>query len=539
MIVFCGGIAICNAAARHNIDSLLNVLDNELEKSSEYVHEYELALKVIKDNARRSRTDADRYNLNRQLFLHYQYFQNDSAIYYLNKCAELANQLGGTNGTLYGDIRACLAYQCSMTGQYHEAMEILSGIDRENLDRDGLVDYYNAYVHVNHELAYYTGVSSLRAEYEKKESVFKDSLFAVANTRSEEYFKWKVLGLYGQESYKEAEQVCQQWLGNTTTGSHEYATAAFFMYLCTNIQGKYDDAKYYLLVSAISDIRNATRDQASLWTLAQVISGDGDTERAYRYIDYSWNVAEKFGTRMRSVQILPVLSMIEHNYREKLDRSNNLLVWAVAVVGIMLVVLLALLFYVTSQRNYLRKARNELRDINAQLKDANDALSLSNVKINESNRVKEEYIGRFLSLCSLYIKKIEEYRKRVNKMVKAKQYDELYQATRTTEMKRKELDELYANFDVAFIRLFPSFVDEFNALLVPEERIILEHNRLNTTIRIFALIRLGIDDSNKIAEFLDYSVHTVYNYRVKMRNAAICDRNDFERKIKNIGLSRE
>lgn len=127
----------------------------------------------------------------------------------------------------------------------------------------------------------------------------------------------------------------------------------------------------------------------------------------------------------------------------------------------------------------------------------------------------------------------------MNKMVKAKQYDDLYNATRTTEMKKKELEELYSNFDAAFTHLFPNFVDELNALIAPEERIMTKDGRLTTTIRIFALIRLGIDDSNKIAEFLNYSVHTIYNYRVKIRNAALCDRNEFEQKIKELGLSSE
>lgn len=523
-----------SAGARRNIDSLLNVLDKELNKSEQYIHEYEQGLDAMREDLSNAATGMEQYSLSKQLFMRYQYFQNDSAMYYLTRCGRLAEKMGRED--LVNETRARLALQCSMIGQYHEALEILAEVNTKRLaPPNGLVCYYNAMIHVHHELAFYTHIVSLKRKYLKIENAMCDSLFVIADPNSEEYLKWKGLRLYGEKKYAEAEKVYTKWFEGTEPWSHEYATAAFFMFIVKNMQEQTDESKYYLAISAISDVRNATMDQASLWTLANIISDEEDTERAYRYIDYSWNVASRYGAMVRSGQILPILSVIEHNYQEKLSRSNIMLVAAVIVACVMLAVVLALFFYVRSSRNYLRKARNKLRHINGQLQETNRALSVSNMKMNESNRVKEEYIGRFLSLCSLYVNKIEEQRKRVNKLVKAKQYDELYQTTRTTDTKKKELDELFANFDAAFMHLFPGFVDEFNALLVPEERITaLERNRLNTTLRIFALIRLGIDDSNKIADFLDYSVHTVYNYRVKMRNASLGDRNDFEAKVKSL-----
>ena len=149
--------------------------------------------------------------------------------------------------------------------------------------------------------------------------------------------------------------------------------------------------------------------------------------------------------------------------------------------------------------------------------------------------MKEAYIGRFLRLCSLYIDKMDQMRKRVNKMLKNRDFEELQKLARSVEMKDRELDELYENFDSAFLQLFPHFVDDFNALLRPEERIVLSaKNRLNTSIRIFALIRLGIDDSSKIAEFLHYSVNTIYNYRARVKNGALDNREEFEQRVKRL-----
>ena len=140
-----------------------------------------------------------------------------------------------------------------------------------------------------------------------------------------------------------------------------------------------------------------------------------------------------------------------------------------------------------------------------------------------------------MRLCSLYIDKMDQFRKRVNKLVKNREYQEVYNMTRSQEFKDKELEELYDSFDEAFLHLFPDFVEQFNALLVPEERIVLlKGERMNTSLRIFALIRLGIEDSSKIAEFLHYSVNTIYNYRARIKNGAIADREHFEENVKQI-----
>ena len=166
-----------------------------------------------------------------------------------------------------------------------------------------------------------------------------------------------------------------------------------------------------------------------------------------------------------------------------------------------------------------------------------EQLSSVNSQLSESNHVKEEYIGRFMSLCSQYINKLDDYRKLVNKKMKNKEFDELLRMSKSTELKEKELEELYENFDSVFLNLFPNFVQEFNALLDTETQIHpKDENRLTTEIRIFALIRLGIEDSSKIAEFLHYSVNTIYNYRARIKNGAIDNRESFERRVKKLGL---
>ena len=224
----------------------------------------------------------------------------------------------------------------------------------------------------------------------------------------------------------------------------------------------------------------------------------------------------------------------------------------------LLVGLLLSLLYVIKKRRQLAMARNELNSLNDQLavkneqllenntllQDANRRLSDTNeqlrsavIHLNDSTRVKDEYIGKFLTICSDYIDKLDNYRIKVNRKLKANQYNDLLRMTSSEQLKEDELQELLENFDAVFLRLFPSFIDDFNALLRKDEKIIpADRNALNTDLRIFALIRLGIDESSKIAEFLHYSPNSIYAYRARIKNKVAGNRDDFERLVKEIGM---
>jgi type II secretory pathway component PulM len=303
-------------------------------------------------------------------------------------------------------------------------------------------------------------------------------------------------------------------------------------------------ARYWVTQSALSDVKNAVMDQGAMWELANLLMSDGDMNRAYRYIHFAWQCASRFNTVKRNSQISPVLTAISDNYEASLKRANRELLALAVVASLLAALFLVILFYSNSQRKKLARARNELSDsnaqlaqLNAQLSDLNAQMRQTNTQLNESNRVKDEYVGRFIHLCSFYIDRLDEMRKRVHKLAKSRDLDALYQFTAGNEHRDKNLSELYEMFDSTFLHLFPNFVDDFNALLRPECRVTLpEPGTLNTDIRIFALIRLGIEDSSRIAEFLHYSVNTIYNYRAKIKNGAIIDRDTFEAQVKAIGM---
>lgn len=506
----------------------------------------------------KARSPKTQYDLAYALFEEYRSYKNDLAMKYINRCIDLAHK--NNNLQQEGNAKALLAFQESTTGDYAESYNVLKTIDPQQLDSAGLRNYYWAYQHLYGEMTYYANVDFLRKYYREKYEGYIQMAESLLQPTDDRYLQLQETRLRDSGNMKEALKINDKRLALAVPGSHEYAIVTFYRAIIYKVYNRTEDARHYLLLSAISDVKLAVMDQGSLWELANLLGvaakvNEQQLARSYEYIKFAWQSASIFGTPIRSRQIMPVLTTIEENFQKQLATTNRNLKIAICWIVLLVLLVLGLLFYVNKQRQRiaaalhkqkltnrelqnanerLERAVQQLNAANEQLNAVNESLNQVNGDLNESNKMKEVYIGRFLRLCALYVDKIETMRKRVIKLVKARELTKLLTMMQTDH---EYVGELYDHFDSAFLKLFPNFVEEFNALLKPEERIVLEDDRkLSTTIRIFALIRLGIEDSSKIAEFLHYSVNTIYNYRAKVKNGALCDREEFESKVKMIGM---
>lgn len=541
--ILCFSALTSSFAQNKNIKDLYEQLDQAIEQSQYYINQKESRITKIKKQSRQGHTPPQLLTAYYKLYEEYQTYKSDSSIYYIHQAIDLAKR-----NNMKSDItklRSLLALQYSTSGAFTEALHVLQSIDKKTLNNSNKKDYYIAFYHVYGELGF-TNINidtELSQEFYSKQDCYRDTLFSILSPNSEDYLMRKEVLLTSQNKLKEALKINDIRLSKCKKGSHEYGIVAYYRYLIYRSLKDEDMVKYWLLQSAICDVKCAINDQASLWILAEILSKEKDVERSYKYINFSWKANKKFCTRIRSWQISPVLGTIDHNYQAELKKANHRLIFAIICVSLLVIALALLTFYVNKQKSYLSNARNELKKANTQLEELNNKLSstngmlkASNDKLNESNGVKEEYIGQFLGVCSHYIDKLDKMRLNVNKMVKNKQYNELYSMTKSSEVKEQELEELYANFDKVFLNLFPNFVEDLNGLLKEECQIHLSSpNKLSAIVRVFALIRLGIDDSTKIAEFLHYAVNTIYNYRAKLRNGALNDRNEFEKKVRELG----
>ncbi|MDE5906176.1 MAG: transcriptional regulator, partial [Alistipes sp.] len=298
--------------------------------------------------------------------------------------------------------------------------------------------------------------------------------------------------------------------------------------------------------SAIADVRCATKDNASLCCLAQAMLHRQEINRAFRYITISLNDALFYNAKLRPWQIANIIPMVEKSYlevRAQQEKSvrNYLIVISVLTSVLLGICIFMLRLYRRSQisQRKIETMNRQIQEYNASLSAVNEHTREMNKALVESNAVKEEYIALFLSMCSNYIEKLTAYQRNVRNKLSKGRIAELQAESSSSSLMDAELNNFYEMFDNAFLQLYPDFVEEFNSLLIPTARIELKKGeRLNTELRIFALIRLGITDSSRIASLLRYSVNTIYNYRARIKNNAAGSRDDFEKRIRTIGAMR-
>ena len=550
-LLLCLLLAITNtmlADEKLNLEAYCQQIDHAIAHSADYVAAHEKKISETKRALAFETTPKNKYQINFQLYELYRAFVSDSAMYHLTECIKLADQLGDASGAV--KCRALMAIRCSNIGMYDEALNTLDSIHPVGIDTLSLGIYYEAYNNVYSELAYYTRLEHMRQTYQAKADHYKQLMMDILPPTYETRFLRLEQAAQGEGRLDDAMKINDAWLKTVEPGSHPYAMVALYRYIEYKLRGDKPQMMHWLVESVLADIRNAAMDQGSMWELANELMLNGDIDKASSYISFTSDCANRYGSRQRNWQIAPLLTTIAKNYKTKSEHTTNQLRMLLVAISLLLLLLLGVLFFLRRRNLQLDAARMALKGKNDELATANSQLATQteelstlnsqlsslNSQLSESNRVKEEYIGRFMSLCSQYIDKLDDYRKMVNKKMKNKELEDLFRMSKSTELKEKELEELYQNFDSVFLHLFPNFVNDFNALLQDDMQVHpKEENRLTTEIRIFALIRLGIEDSSKIAEFLHYSVNTIYNYRARIKNGALDNRESFERRIKQLG----
>ena len=526
-----------SAFAGESLDSLLNVLDKTIKEADTYVQIKENKLHELKKEARKTPpVSVERYHLNNDIYLEYKAYSSDSALHYLNENMLLARQLNDKEREL--KIQLELSYLLSSIGMYMEAADILNSIDRQTLPSSLLGYYYTCYEHVYFEAgAAQPRYKMFASRYAKLSHAYRDSMQVTLDPSSATYLWLRETQLREAGKYDEALEFSDRRLAEASFGTPQYALVAYQRFRLFESMGKKDEHLYYLVLSAISDVRFAFKEQSSLMVLAQELNRKGDLKRAYDYINFSWEISQFYKTRLRSWMNITPLSMINGNYQDIIKQQNRELLIYIACVALLALLLVIALIYIYRQMKALSIAKKGLQEVNErlfslneELEEVNRHLRSTNLELSESNLIKEAYIARFFKLCSVYVDRLQAYRKLVNKKLQRGQVAELLKMTHlSNDIVTVEVQELYANFDSAFLHLFPNFVESLNALLLPDEQIVLKPDELlNTELRIFALIRLGIKDSSQIAELLHYSVNTIYNYRSRVKTKARVSRDDFE-----------
>ncbi len=536
-------LLVTNAVlAQDNFDSFKVELDQTLANEAVYLSQKNSAINQSKRRLRSEKSNEVRYLLNKKLYEEYKSYQSDSALVYAKRSLQIAYK--NQNKTQISKAQLDLATILGTLGMYSQALEILNAMEPQLPSELKGELYWTKRVIYGGLTGYANGVEE-KNKYNQLGNNYRDKAIAHLSKTSPEF----ILATSGQLlSLKKHHQAIDLLLPYFDIISKKDPNRAVIAYLISeNYKAKKDkeQEKKWLAISAISDLELVKKENISLRELAFILYEEGDIESAYEYIKRSLDDAVFCNSKLRTYEISKMLPIINETYEAKNKSAKSQLIVFLISASVLSLFLLGVLILLFKQMKKLAKAQrnvelanNQLSELNQQLQGFNSKLNQTNLELAETSLLKEIYIGRYMDQCSVYIGKMDEYSQKLKVMATAGKVNDLVSTVKSKAFIDKELKEFYTQFDATFIQLFPTFVAEFKDLLnEPESIIIKKGELLNPELRLFALIRLGIKDSAKIAEFLRYSASTIYNYRSQIKNKAKGPREQFELKVMGIGTS--
>lgn len=519
------GTAACQQRDDRWFEDDLRRLDEALARAEEYVNVKKQQISSI-ENMLHSRgvEPVQQYHIYGRLFEECEAFQFDKAKEALDAQIEIADQLG--DKFLKNNAQINRARLLTMAGYYHEAENVFNQIDTLTLNEMQMICWYSTRQKYLTDYNEYVSSAGFTVPSLDKVSYYQKQLTQKLPEQSYYRRHIAILSLMSEDKLGEAYEANKSLIATLDRSSRNYAVQAYWQGQICDQRGNTKEAVHWFVESALCDIQGSIKDNASLSTLAAILLDLSEADRAFRYIRFSLEDATFYNAKLRKVQIATSFPMIEkayHDSREVQELQKRLYMNVIILIACILAFLCVLIIRLYQKD---RKSSKELITKNQQLvqynqsiEAAEESLRKTNLKLLEANAAKEEYLGLFLSMCSGYLDKLK-------KTISRDQYE-------------AELKSFYKTFDTSFLSLYPNFVEDFNDLLQMEHRIVLkEGEMLNTELRIFALIKLGITQSSHIASLLRYSVNTIYNYRAQIKNAVKADRENFEDRVKKIGSRR-
>ena len=509
-----------------DVERSLIQLDNELKHRDHYLEKRVSRLDSLK-KVRRGLEGKDTVawlETTMEIAKGYNSFNNDSAIIYYTKGYDAAleiatatppSPLASTADSLQAEFRLRRATYMSLSGFVSDAVNEYEAVDTSRMN-DGLkATYHESGRQMYYFISSYYGGWLETYDYWNNRSIESQrQLIPLLDPASNEYHLNLGEYFYNIREYARSREILLNLIGKIKKDSPTYAIATHILASIALTRGDRNEHLYFLTQSAIADTRQATLEVTSLQELAGVLYQMDDKRRAHEYISVAMNNAVESRASVRMMKTTELLSLVEgdHNSQIALWRT-----WMYAIIAVLVMCMFALIvsiFFLRRQLTRVARMKQELQD---------------------ANQTKDVYLSQFLSLCSIYMDKLKQFGKVVNRKISAGQVDDLYKLTKSGKFVEEQSADFYKVFDDAFLHIYPNFVESVNSLLRPEERIVLaDDEQLNSDLRILAFMRLGIDDTTRVAQILNFSVNTIYAYRNRLRNRAI-NRATFESDIMAIG----
>lgn len=558
VISICGASAKSSAALNSGLSTqqLLDSLDSSLGKSAAYSAEKERRISSLRRRLSQTANPEQRFWICRNLVDEYSSYNSDSALHYIDASTAVGRQAGRREWV--DEMNLNRAYIYAATGLLAEAESALNEVDPRQMTPALATEYYNRLLFVLTHKDQYLGKNSLTRPYSERAKAMLDSVSRLMQPSDPQYIwflAWR--SMTDPAKTRETIPVVEKALESSTYSTREEAMNAWILSRLYELTGNSDMMMRYLILSAIADVRTSNKEIASLEEISNRLYQSNDLERANDYISHCLQLANDYKSRVRVGRLADLQYHITKAYSQRNDRQRRKLNVYFIIALVFATCLAVAMLFLYKQNRRIHRSKTELDRSNAQLnskveelsqtrrqlKEANDRLEIlyRNVRdeageLAAGNDAKERYIADIFAICSDYISKLDEFRRNIYRKIVAHNFDEVKELTKSHELSHGEIKELYQNFDSIFLKVYPNFVDDFNTLLRPDERVAMKKpGVLTTELRIYALVRLGINDSVKIARFLHCSTQSVYNARMKMRNKSDISKEQFAEAVRRLG----
>lgn len=539
------------AKSQDNVDSLQLVLTKVLANKAHYDQNKDVYIKTIKKDLHSDYSSlSKRYTNYYKLFSAYKSYVHDSAYVYCKKLNDCAHLLKDKNKISYSEVN--MAFVLVSAGMFKEGLDTLKKVNVSSLDENQRYEYLFLQARSHFDFADYDKLADYYAKYSRIGLNYCDSI--INSTPANSYANLSALGLRAirtgdyQNSLKAYDRILQFRQSYQDSAINLSCLSYIFFELKQNQKGLSN-----LIRAAIIDSKHSTKEGVALTNLASYLFKQGDVKMAYDLITHAINDANFYGAKHREATISNIMPIIQTEQVNRIEKQKRLLTMYAYTITSLIVMVFVFTYITVRQLKKLRIAdqvilgknadlntvNNSLLAVNKELDKSNRSLSHINAKLDEANMIKDEYIGNFFNIHSDYIEKIDRLKRDIEKRVKEKRFEEI-----TLVLNRLntgfERENLSHSFDKVFLSLFPNFVTDFNMLFTADHQVQLrEDNLLNTELRIFALIRLGIDENETIAKILNYSVNTIYTYKTKAKNRSFIPNDEFEEQIMKIKAVKE
>jgi len=528
-------------------DSLQLVLSKFIDNKKIYDGDKEKKISEIRQNLNIKGIKVEqRYDINHKLYSEFKTYQSDSAIFYINQNINIANALRDRNRIVEAKNALSLLY--SLTGNFPESERILNSIDTKDLSRlpeSYLADYYNA--RREFYSLYALANEKIKESYLAKSKSYRDSLLKVSKPDSTLYILLNAEKLIDNNEYNEAKKTLLSFSENSQAPDSDKSEAAVLLAKIYNKQDSLELQKKYLAISAMYNIKNSNKINTALYSLSQILYKTSDTGTAYKYFKIWFDDIIFYNPDFKASDLNQLFNILSVDNKTKNNTKNNdfhLFLYAV-FAGVLLILLFIFgirqrILFIRMRNKYnttnkeLKKEKSDLKKIYVQLRDMDVAVADADFRLKEANLIKISYLNQYIKFGTDYIDKLDSYRRTVDKFVSEHSGENSGKILKPSRFLERELKELHTNFDETFLQVYPTFIESFNALFPEEEKQKPKPDELlNAELRICALLRLGITDSSKIADFLRYSITTIYTYRSKLKSKSLY-KDTFEEQIMKI-----